>query len=237
MALHTRESLMKLTGVTRSYIKTYINRKKLVPKTVDGVEYFDDLDKVNADFIRKRVNGKSIPSNSKPKPKQREQSKPEVKVVEFEDDDEIVLVPDPEFDDQPYMDQGHPEVQMEMRIMNKLDVKKKNLEVKKLEEETEIKRLQKEKQMGLVIPTDVVIQLFSTTFKAMTNKFYVAADDILNIAVARLGGSREDTIQMRGDLMEAINTAVKEGQAESLSKIDSIVKEYSDKRGKGERKT
>ena len=117
-----------------------------------------------------------------------------------------------------------------------LEQQKKALDIALITEKIEIERLKKEKLEGSVIPTDLVKGIFSNSFKAVTNRFYQAAESLSEIMITQVGGTRDDKVKFRGKLIDAINIAVKDSQNESRRAIANIVKEYSQKRGVGESK-
>ncbi len=237
MALHDRKSLMKLCDISTQYISVNVKRGKLIPIDVKGREYFSDQETVNAQFIAKRrkklqEKGKieQISTNLEQKPTEVVQKSTKM------DQENVQYKLDLDENDAPVIPEKKPEPNGQLNFFeNTLDRQKKELEVEKLKETVQLEKLKKEKQMGLVIPTDMVITLFVNTFKVLTNKFYVAAEDIASNTVAQFGGGREEMILVRQRIMEAINKANQEGTDQSLSMIDKIVLEYSEKRMKGQR--
>jgi hypothetical protein len=123
------------------------------------------------------------------------------------------------------------------------DTQKYNLELQAKELDIEIKeqkvienKLKIAKLQGDVIPTDLVSVVFAQHFKSVTTAFHQGADNFLMIMQKELGMSRKDMAKYRGELIGVINQAVKDGIKDSKSSVKSIVSEYSQKRGVGEKK-
>jgi len=233
MAKHTRKEFQELTGVSSQTISVYISRKKLTPIWIGKKIYLDDKDPKNVAFINSRIDeyGKSR--------KQAQIIKDEAKAnTVFPEIKE--LSQKPKRYKSPVFENGLsvPEVGQQKLAFDEMTIEnqKKHLEVEKLKEEIEIKRIQKEKQQGLVIPTDVVINLFSTTFKSFINEFYAASEDLGNITVYGLGGKREDVVKFRDTLIKTINKASDKSTKAAMKSIDGIIDVYSEKRSRGESK-
>lgn len=228
MAKYTRKEIQELTDATSQTISVYVKRESLTPIWIGEKMYFDDKDPKNAKFIRNRLNKKKkevvvSKNNENILPEIKELPKKETKKYKAAVFENGIQVPTEKQKKIPFE---------QMDVLQQKEV----LQVEKLQEEIAIKKIQKEKQQGLVIPTDIVINLFSTTFKSFINEFYAAAEDLGNTTVYSLGGKREDVVKFRARLIESINKSSEKGTNAALKNIDGIVEEYSEKRGKGESK-
>jgi hypothetical protein len=164
--------------------------------------------------MEKRLNG-PIKSESKPK---TVATKKEIKPV--------VLVSD------------ESELEREERVREKYNVETriKNADLEKKEIDLQIAKVKLAKTMGDVIPTDMVKDLFAQQFKSVTTSFHQAADNFIMDIAKRAGLKRDDIADLRGKLIEMINEGIVEAQIESKKAVRVIVKDYSEKRGVGERK-
>jgi len=93
----------------------------------------------------------------------------------------------------------------------------------------------KKKLHGEVIPTEVVKSIFAQHFKSISHNFKDTVDNFLADISAKHKFTNEDMASYKGKLIKSINKSIEEGVTESKKSIRSIVKEYSEKRGKGER--
>jgi hypothetical protein len=115
-----------------------------------------------------------------------------------------------------------------------LDMDQKELSIQKMKEEIELKKIQKQKALGQVVPTDMVKIVFTQHNKSIVSAFQNAADNLISTISKKKELTREDSVQIRGEIIEIINEAVKESTANSIAHLKNIVKEYSEKKGVGE---
>lgn len=116
-----------------------------------------------------------------------------------------------------------------------LGLEKLRLANKKAQEDLEISRMKKEKMAGELIPTELVLLLFASHFKSVTTSFHQAIENLLTTIAKQNDLNREAVAKIRGELIEVINKAVKDGLQSSKRDVASLVREYSQKKGKGDK--
>lgn len=215
--------------IKASSLNTYILRRNVI---IDGDDMIDIHHPINSAFINKRLNlveKKELMSESVPiKPKRKSPSKKPTSHP-FESDSQKE---EESFD---YND-------IEQKDVNQMSaadlmVAKDRQQLLKLMEETEIKKIQKEKLLGHSIPTDLVRMVLSRQSKTITNTYAQSCNEIVLTLVHRLGGTLDDSAMAKKEIIEKINAAVKESYDVGLKEIDSIVSDYSEVRTRGEKRT
>lgn len=111
-----------------------------------------------------------------------------------------------------------------------LDAEKKQKEIERLDQEMRLARLQEEKFLGKLIPTDMVKNLFAQHFKSVTLTFKQAADLIAIEFGKKAKIARNDQAELRGTMVTIINRAIEDGITESKRTLAHIVHEYSQTR-------
>lgn len=119
---------------------------------------------------------------------------------------------------------------------HKLDIEQKQLDIEKRREEIKQLRLKNEKMEGRLIPADLVKDVFRRNGKAITTAFSQALENYLTILSAETKMSSRQVAKMRKQIITTTNEAITEGVKLSLTEIKELVDEFSEKRGKGERK-
>ena len=123
-----------------------------------------------------------------------------------------------------------------LTAMSQLDLQLKQLNIERQIEEIALSKIKKEKQMGIVIPTDLVKMLFSQHSKSISSSFKSATENLIIRLTTKYRLTREDAADIRHELIGDINTAVDASITETKKAIKVIVSEYSEIRGIGERK-
>lgn len=216
-----RESFIKMCyGLKSKDLTVYIKRGKVLA-TDDGL--FDIEDHVNKIFLENRkVNSekKGVVAAVEPVTKSSKQ----VDVLQVKE---------------PTGKKEGEQLEIEVRDMayDQLIKEKEITTILKGREEIEIKRIQKEKLMGIVVPTEIVKGVFARQMKSVTTAYHQSAQIIATGIVYELGGSREHQAKIRKLLVEKINKAIEESYELGVKEIDALVDEYTEVRSKGERKT
>jgi hypothetical protein len=116
-----------------------------------------------------------------------------------------------------------------------LDKKRSELTNEQMQLKIDMERVKLEKQMGQVIPTELVKSVIAQHSKSITVAFQIAGNDLIANMAKRKGFSGEEVAELRAVLTNAINKAVADSVNESKKTLKNIVAEYSAKRGVGER--
>lgn len=112
----------------------------------------------------------------------------------------------------------------------------KEAELEKKEQEIALNKLKIAKLSGEVIPTELVMMIFAQHFKSVTTAFHQGADNFIMTIAKMAGLKREDMATIRGQLIDIVNESVRDGIDESKKNVKNIVREYSERRGVGEKK-
>lgn len=117
-----------------------------------------------------------------------------------------------------------------------LEKQKRRLEVEKAQEDLEFSRIRRQKLAGDVIPTDLVFTAIAVGFKAITQAYHDAADQMVIDWTAKTRTSQKRKAEMRGALVDTINKAVDKSQELLKDEIKNIVADYSQADGRGGRR-
>lgn len=224
MALHSKKDFSVLCGIPTRSISTYASRNKIV---LSG-DYIDDSIQLNKDFIAKRqlMAGKApVTAASEEKAvKQLRMIRPDPGIVEPPN------VKDPEIDDDDFNDDD--EIQEPITTLTK---RKVAVDIAKKREEIEILKVRKDKLHGVLIPTDLVKVVFTQHSKSILTEFSNSIDNILTIFRKKKDLNANEVAEIRGELLQSINTAVSKSNSRSKKEISNIQNEFTVKREVGER--
>lgn len=119
---------------------------------------------------------------------------------------------------------------------NDLSAEKIRLEVEKLRNSDRLEKLKIAKLEGELLPVGEVESIFIWANADMKKTFEQSAEGISNKWMKNLGGTHENFIQCKRDLMEAISHAGSMYKENLLNGLENAVALYSEVRGRGERK-
>lgn len=117
----------------------------------------------------------------------------------------------------------------------KLRAKKELGLIKKVEQETEVIMLKKEKLQREHIPIEYLKALLISQSENVRVAWEFATDDLIVKLATRMRLSRVETSDIKRSIVDIVNAAVKKQAEETKKSLRKILNEYSDKRGKGER--
>jgi len=222
MAKFKKREFYEHCGVTKSYFYQYIKRGKIHV----GEDNLIDTDlPMNRDFMDSRVkNKKTAPPPapvvevvSTPAPKPRKRTKEELQEAERQR-------------------KRSEKADEEATHKYNLDRQIKEAELEKKEQDIELNKIKIAKLSGEVIPTELVKVIFAQHFKSVTTSFHQGCDNFIMTIAKVTGMKKKDMARMRGELIEIVNEAVRDGIQDSKESVRNIVGEYKEKRGIGERK-
>lgn len=110
------------------------------------------------------------------------------------------------------------------------------LDSEKLRLEIEEKQMKMDKLAGNLVPLDVITGVMSGYSKGITDKFLLLVEHLLTDVSQRYNMSSKDLGDYRKDVKEKINKAVDECVNEGKNSVEVVVNEFSDARGRGEKK-
>lgn len=220
MALHTKKDFALICGLKPAELSMGITRRKVL---CSG-DYVDDSIPVNVAFMEK---WRSVRNPDVPAPALNGQARPSARTV---------APPDltPVAPKAPNVRQPQLEFTYESPV-NQLDLKIKETELARKEEDLEIAKLKRAKMAGEVIPVELVNNVFTVYSKSTMTAWYNATDNFLMDMQKRYGMSSADMSTQRTELIEIVNNAIEDAFKESVDSLKNIVEEYSDTRGQGDR--
>lgn len=123
-----------------------------------------------------------------------------------------------------------PEYEESERLVKFWDSKKREKEVEKLQIEID-------KKKGEVIPSELIIPLFLQHNKSIITSFNNVCNAILTEYAKKKDFNPDELSDMRGRMIASINEGIRDAQNLTKTVVKSIIEEYADKRGVGERNT
>lgn len=226
MARFKKKEFYEHCGVSRSYFHQYVKRGKIFVSQ-DGM--VDTSLPMNQKFMDERVkNAKNVPVEIVPVVSAAAQKvAPVVKSKKMTKADALRLQREEEREART-AEEATQRYNLERQI--------KEAELEKKEQDIELNKLKIAKLSGEVIPTSLVKDVFAQHFKSVTTAFHQGCDNFIMTIAKVTGMKKEDMARMRGELIDIVNEAVRDGVAESKESVKNIVGEYKEKRGIGERK-
>lgn len=212
MPLLTRVQLCAELGVSQAQITMGVNRGQLT--LTDGKYINTDLED-NALWISNRRATASMraagPAQSKPEPEK--------------------TIPPQTKNEQPRTESGN----FSGDTLVRLRAKKELTLIKKVEQETEVIMLKKEKLQREHIPIEYIKALLISQSENVRVAWEFATDDLLIKLATRMRLTRIETSDIKRSIVDIVNAAVKKQAEETKKSLRKILSEYGDKRGKGER--
>lgn len=208
MGLLSKREFGDKCGIATNSLATYLRRGKVV---IGADEKFDDTNPVNAAFVLKRQAKKpegkiekeitpvssSTALNQAPTPKPKKSGKEKKKESD----------------------------RFEKRF--EIDTTEKEKKIGKLSLDSEILQIKRDRLMGKVIPTDIVKDLFSRHFKAMSVANKQGMDEIVLEFSKKAKMNRNDIAELKGHILRVMNKATDNAISESRKELKNIILEYS----------
>jgi hypothetical protein len=200
MALYKQSEFAALCGISAAALSVNKNRGKVV--VVDNL--VDDTNQVNMEFLRRHLEKKG----------------PAPVVSDYHDKE----YPPTQAKTKPQRQPREQAIATDHSGMsyNELEKEKKRVDIKLVEERTELLRKQNEKIAGESLPTDMVKALFAQHFKSVTMAFKHSIDRIITDIAKKKDLTPEEVADIRGKLTANLNTAVKDAVLESKKTVAQI---------------
>jgi len=218
MALYKRKEFAALCGISEKQLAVYIGRGKVIRTG----KLIDDTILENKEFLKSKIGKLSETQNQQINPG-----------VEYERE---IISNNNELKVISLKKQAN-----ETNSNNKdasffeLEKQKKAHDIEKIQEEIELLRLKKKKLHGIVIPTEMVKNIFSQHTKSILVEFSNSADKILTKIAKKKNMSNSEVSEVRKEIIHEINLAVDKSIEESKKNIKQIINEYTETRTPGER--
>jgi hypothetical protein len=244
MPIYTKTEFSKLCGFQKSNeLSVYQSRGKVV---FSG-EYVDMDVELNARFLdhrEKLLASKGIlPPSLKDIPPRVEPSAPEPsppppaslpaakKPVKL---DPPKGLKEPKAPERKAINVPAPTIPEGYTAMSQMAMQKDQLDIEKKVIEIKLKKLDHQKKLGELVPTELVRTLFVQHSKSIMSAFHDEADNFLMEISKEAGLTREQLAKMRGKLVLKINQGIENSLKESKKSLQAIVEEYRMLRGVGE---
>jgi len=215
MAYLSKREICNKLAITEPYLNMNIKRGKVV---IRSDKLIDDTNLYNSDFITRRLADKD-----------ERLEKQRLKELEPEPERKISIKKEDEVKEPQKERVIKPEI-TQVSSENSgydLDKQKKKLEIEKLQKDVHLKEIELKKKQGEVIPVDVINGLISRLGKNYVTSFKNEADKYLTHVVNRTGADRETANKLKGDLVDAINSAIKETLEITTRELEAEVKNYT----------
>ena len=215
MARLNKKEFGELCGIGVNNVTTYSLRGKIVIGK-DG--FIDTTNETNQLFIEKRKSKKDSPTEpaSKQSVKARAKTYEEIEGEDISEDSD--------------------EDSMGIPSLTTSERKKKHLETIKIAKEIDLLNLREEKLKGIVVPSELIKPLFLQHNQSIVSEFKNTADEIIRAIGKRKSLNANEMAEIKGELVKIINVSIGKATKASVKSVDIIINDFSDTRGKGERK-
>jgi hypothetical protein len=207
MAIYPQKEFAALVGMPTGRLTIYANRGKVI---IENKTIDTSIDKNEAFLEKYKI--KNDQKEIKPSLKKN-------KIVQTEKENNFPVDPSP--------DQKYSESERQLKY---LDTLKRKMEIEKIEIENAKKR-------GEVIPSALLKPVILQHNQSIVTQFKIAVDDLIRIFGTVMSLNTNDIAEIRGKCYEAINHSVDKASENTVNSIKTIIIEYSNKRGIGERTT
>lgn len=126
--------------------------------------------------------------------------------------------------------------EIDENVSGSLQRAKLKLEIKKLKNNDKLESLKIAKIEGELLPVDAVSSVFLWAVADMKKTFEQEVDNIANIYIKILDGNHDQYIKIKQELMKVISHIGNTYKENLMNGIDNAISEYSEVRGRGERK-
>jgi hypothetical protein len=211
MALFSKTEYAEACGMVSNALAVYIKRGKVVVGEDGMIDTNEDKNIAFLEKMRSKKQGIVIPKEPKKKA-------PPVPTPVFAEESENNSENEGEI----------PSLAASERLLKHLDTQKREREVEKLDLEIEKKR-------GEVIPSELIKPVFLQHNQHLLMSMKNADDEMLSIFGHKYSLALEDIAWIRGEWTKKRNTAITEATSASVKAVDSIVADFSVKRGVGQK--
>lgn len=123
---------------------------------------------------------------------------------------------------------GIPTYNESLRVLKYRDSLKREKEIEKLE-------LENAKKRGEVIPSELVKPVFLQHNQSIITEFKNTTEEFLRVIAKKYSITGNDVAEYTGLFTTCINTAIKNATALTSKSVTNIIRDHSEKRGRGER--
>lgn len=127
-----------------------------------------------------------------------------------------------------FTDLGIPTYNESLRVLKYRDSLKREKEIEKLE-------LENAKKRGEVIPSELVKPVFLQHNQSIITEFKNTTEEFLRVIAKKYSITGNDVAEYTGLFTTCINTAIKNATSLTSKAVTNIIRDHSEKRGRGER--
>lgn len=120
--------------------------------------------------------------------------------------------------------------------MRELEYQRKLQDKKRRDQEIKLKDIEIEKKNGQLVPVDATQKIFVYSIETLRKSYEQGIKAIINIYAARFEIADDQQIQIDKDIHDLINELMVQSKKDLISGLDTVISEYSEVRGRGERK-
>lgn len=222
MALLSKKEIAELFGVPTNQISVYI--KRALDKGAINLtgELLDDAKPDNKFWLDKYISKKKVKD---PAVQKADQAK--VKTEK--------LKPDDSTEPNPKATSKKEKTKPATNNYHQLEAEKSAAQKEKIELESEKLRITIRKLRGEVLPTDVIKPLILQQNQSILSESKNTIADIIRIIGKKKSLTATEKAEITTQYISALNEMIKKATAITVKSLNSIINEYSERRGIGER--
>ena len=231
MAVITKKSFANQCDIETKYLSVDISRGKVIVND-DGM--IDTSNPKNQIYIQKKLMGKEPnPISSTPEP-----TKPKAEKISVPRGNVAPQQPKASMQLPDGITEG--EVSTAMQMIEGMDYQQlemlyKYLQGEKLKTDIEKNKIDIEKKMGVVVPSEPLIPIVKQHNHFILQEQKNADEELLLAMAHKYDIAPSDTAYLRGEWIRLRNDAVTKATNLTVKSIEDVINDYSEKRGVGQR--
>ena len=230
MAILTKKTFANQCDIETKYLSVDISRGKVVVNA-DGM--IDTTEPKNQIYIQKKLMGKEPKPISSPEP-----TKPRVEKITVPRGNVAPQQPKASMQLPEGITEG--EVNTALQMIEGMDYQQlemlyKYLQGEKLKTDIEKNKIEIEKKMGVVVPSEPLIPIVKQHNHFILQEQKNADEELLLAMAHKYDIAPSDTAYLRGEWIRLRNDAVTKATNLTVKAIVDVINDYSEKRGVGQR--
>jgi len=230
MAILTKKTFANQCDIETKYLSVDISRGKVVVNA-DGM--IDTTEPKNQIYIQKKLMGKDPNSISTPEP-----IKPKIEKISVPRGNVAPQQPKASMQLPEGITEG--EVNTALQMIEGMDYQQlemlyKYLQGEKLKTDIEKNKIEIEKKMGVVVPSEPLIPIVKQHNHFILQEQKNADEELLIAMAHKYDIAPSDTAYLRGEWIRLRNDAVTKATNLTVKAIGDVINDYSEKRGVGQR--
>lgn len=231
MAVVTKKSFASQCEIETKYLSVDISRGKVIVND-DGM--IDTTNPKNQIYIQKKLMGKEPnPISSTPEP-----TKPKIEKISVPRGNVPPVPPKASMQLPDGITEGDVNTALQMiegMDYQQLEMLYKYLQGEKLKTDIEKNKIEIEKKMGVVVPSEPLIPIVKQHNHFILQEQKNADEELLLAMAHKYDIAPSDTAYLRGEWIRLRNDAVTKATNLTVKSIGDVINDYSEKRGVGQR--